>query len=165
MKGAMAGVVVVTLLAITTAQSQSTPSLLGTWRLVSFEGRDSKGQVQHPFGERVTGQLVYDAGGNMSAQIMRDARSTFASNDAARGSDREVREAFEGYFGYFGTYSVDAVKHTVTHHVQGSSFPNAIGGDQVRFYRFEGDRLLLSTPPITLRGTSLEFVLVWEHVR
>ena len=119
--------VVLALFATGTAQSQSTPPLTGTWRLVSYEGRDSKGQVQYPLGERVTGQLVYDAGGNMSAQIMKDARSAFASNDAVRGTDREVREAFEGYLGYFGTYAIDPAKRTVTHHVQGSSFPNAIG--------------------------------------
>jgi hypothetical protein len=131
---------------------------------VSYEGRDSKGQIRHPFGEHVTGQLVYDAGGNMSAQIMGNARSTFASNDAARGSDSEVREAFEGYIGYFGTYSVDSEKHTVTHRVRGSSFPNAVGSDQLRFYKFDGEWLLLSTPPVVLQGAALEFVLVWERV-
>jgi hypothetical protein len=49
------------------AQSQSAPSLLGTWRLVSYEARDSEGRVQYPLGENVSGLLVYDSGGNMSA--------------------------------------------------------------------------------------------------
>jgi hypothetical protein len=165
MKVALVGVLVGLMASVAAAQSQSAPLLIGTWRLVSFEGRDSKGEVQYPFGERVTGQLVYDAGGNMSVQIMKEARSTFASNDPTRGTDKEVREAFEGYLGYFGTFSLDPVKHAVTHHVRGSSNPNVVGADQLRFYKFERDRLLLSTPPIAGRGTSLEIVLVWERVR
>ena len=43
------------------AQSQCAPSLLGTWRLVSFEARDSKGQLQYPLGQDVSGLLGYDA--------------------------------------------------------------------------------------------------------
>src|SRR5438034_11683284 len=54
------------------AQSQSGPSLLGTWRLVSYEARDSEGRVQYPLGENVSGLLVYDGGGNMSAHVMRN---------------------------------------------------------------------------------------------
>ena len=52
------------------AQCQSGPSLLGTWRLVSYEARDSEGRVQYPLGENVSGLLVYDGGGNMSAHVM-----------------------------------------------------------------------------------------------
>ena len=65
---------------------------------------------------------------------------------------------------YFGTYSVDSVQHTVTHYVRESSSPNPVGSDQLRSYKFENDLLLLSTPPNSLRGTSLEFVLVCERV-
>jgi len=53
------------------AQSQSGPTLLGTWRLVSYEARDSEGRVHYPLGENVSGLLVYDGGGNMSAHVMR----------------------------------------------------------------------------------------------
>jgi hypothetical protein len=54
------------------AQSQSGPSLVGTWRLVLYEARDSEGQIQYPLGEKVSGLLVYDGGGNMSAHVMRN---------------------------------------------------------------------------------------------
>jgi hypothetical protein len=137
--------------------------LLGTWRLVSYEARDSTGQRQYPLGEQVTGQLIYDADGNMSAHIMRDDRPTFASNDSGRGTDAEVRAAFEGHFSYFGTYTVDTSEQTVTHHIQGGSYPNLIRNDQVRYYKFDDARLLLSTPPLVLRGQSLEFVVIWER--
>jgi hypothetical protein len=147
-----------------TAQSQGVPSLLGTWRLVSYEARDSKGRVQYPLGENVSGLLVYDGGGNMSAHVMRNELPLFAANDPARGTDVELRAAFEGYGSYFGTYTVDQARQTVTHHVRGAWYPNWIGHDQVRHFKFDGNRLLLSTRPLIWGGQSLEHVLTWERI-
>jgi Lipocalin-like domain len=133
------------------AQSQSAPSLLGTWRLLSFEARDSKAQLQYPLGEHVSGLLVYDAGGNMAAHVMKNDRLIFAANDPDRGTDAEVRTAFEGHASYFGTYTI-------------AWYPNWIGSDQVRHFKFEGSRLLLFTPPLISGGESLEYVLTWERI-
>src|SRR5215813_198884 len=117
--------------------------LLGTWRLVSYEARDSTGQLQYPLGKHVTGQLIYDADGNMSAHLMRNDRPAFASKDFAQGTDTEVRTAFEGYLGYFGTYTIDATKGIVTHYVGGASYPNAVDSEQIRYYKFDGKHLTL----------------------
>ena len=92
------------------AESQSGPSLLGTWRLVSYEARDPEGRVQYPLGENVSGLLVYDGGGNMSAHVMRNDRPFFAAKDPARGTDAELRAAFEDYGSYFGTYTIDQAR-------------------------------------------------------
>jgi len=146
------------------AQSKSAPRLLGAWRLVSYEARDSKGELHYPLGEHVSGLLVYDAGGNMSAHVMRNDRPLFAANDAACGTDSEVRAAFESHDSYFGTYTIDQATQTVTHHVLGAAYPNWIGSDQLRHFKLDGSRLLLSTPPIVFGGQSLEYVLVWERV-
>ena len=146
------------------AHSQPAPSLLGTWRLVSYEARDSTGQVQYPLGENVLGLLVYDGAGNMSAHVMRNDRAFFAAKDPARGTDAELRAAFEDYASYFGTYTIDLARQTVTHHVRGAWYPNWIGHDQVRHFKFDGNRLLLSTPSLTWNGQSLEHILTWERV-
>ena len=95
------------------AQSQSGPTLLGTWRLVSYEARDSEGRVHYPLGENVSGLLIYDGGGNMSAHVMRNDRPLFAAKDPARGTDAELRAAFEDYGSYFGTYTIDQTRQTV----------------------------------------------------
>src|SRR5438445_9528805 len=129
------------------AQSQCAPSLLGTWRLVSFEARDSKGQLQYPLGQDVSGLLVYDPAGNMSAHVMRNERPLFAANDPECGTDAEVRAAFEGHGSYFGTYTIDLAGQTVTHHVRGASYPNWIGSDWSRHSKLDGFRVLLSTHP------------------
>jgi len=146
------------------ALSHSAPSLLGTWRLVSFEARDANGQLQFPLGKQVFGQLFYDAAGNMSAHVMRNDRALFAANDPGLGTEAEVRAAFDGHTSYFGTYTIDAASKTVTHHVRGASYPNWIGHDQVRQFKFEGSRLFLSSPPIVSGGESLNYVLTWELV-
>jgi hypothetical protein len=146
------------------APCQSGPSLLGTWRLVSYQARDSEGRVQYPLGENVSGLLVYDGGGNISAHVMRNGRSFFSAKDPARGTDAELRAAFEDYGSYFGTYTIDDARRTVTHHVRGAWYPNWIGHDQVRHFRFDGNRLLLSTPPLVWDGQSFEYILTWERI-
>jgi hypothetical protein len=148
----------------TMAQSQGVSSLVGTWRLVSFEARDSKSQRHHPLGHDVSGLLVYDGAGNMSAQVMRNDRPLFAANDPERGTDAEVRAAFEGHGSYFGTYTMDLARQTVTHHIRGASYPNWIGSDQLRRFKFDGSRLLLSTPPLLSGGQSLEYMAIWERI-
>jgi Lipocalin-like domain len=145
-------------------QAQSAPDVVGTWRLVSYEARDSTGQIQYPLGEHVSGQLIYDAAGNMSAHVMRNDRPLFAANDSARGTDAEVRAAFEGYTSYFGTYTIDPNKQTVTHRVRGASYPNWVASDQLRYYTFDGSRLSLSAPPIVVDGQTFDFVVIWERI-
>ena len=148
-----------------TPQREIAPRFIGAWRLLSCETRSGSGQTRFPFGERPAGQLLNDAAGNMSAQLMRTDRARFAARDPALATDAEVRVAFDGYIAYFGTYSVDDVTHAVTHRVNGASFPNWIGTDLVRSYAFEdGGRLRLSTPPIEIGGESLEYILLWERM-
>jgi hypothetical protein len=95
---------------------------------------------------------------------MRVDRPTFGSDDSGSGTDMEVRGAFEGHLSYFGTYTIDPSARTVTHHVLGASYPNWMGHDQIRYYRIDGSRLVLSTPPILFRGESLEYILTWERI-
>ena len=144
--------------------ADSLPNLVGTWRLVSYEARTSSGEARYPLGQDVVGQLFYDVHGNMSGHVMRVDRPTFASDDSGAGTDAEVRAAFEGHVSYFGTYMIDPSARTVTHHVRGASYPNWMGHDQIRYYRIDGSRLVLSTPPILGRGESLEYTLIWERI-
>ena len=144
--------------------ADSLPNLVGTWRLVSYEARTASGETRYPFGRHVVGQLFYDVGGNMSGHLMRVDRPAFASDDSGSGTDAEVRAAFEGHVSYFGTYTIDRSARTVTHHVRGASYPNWVGHEQIRFYRIDGSRLVLSTPPILDRGESLEYTLIWERI-
>ena len=143
--------------------ADSLPVLIGTWRLVSYEAKTSSGEIRYPLGQHVVGKLFYDLHGNVSAHVLRVDCPAFASDDSGSATDAEVRTAFEGHTSYFGTYSIDPSACTVTHHVHGASYPNWIGHAQIRYYRMEGSHLVLSTPPILLRGESLEYILTWER--
>jgi len=136
---------------------------VGTWKLVSSEFRRSDGEVTYPMGRNASGMLMYDASGHMSVQIIRPDRPAFASGDQLKGTLEEIKSAFEGCVAYFGTYEVNEKKGTVTHHVEGSSFPNWVGTDQRRFFEFYGNRLTLSTPPAPFGGEHVTALLVWER--
>lgn len=137
---------------------------IGTWKLVSSEFRRSDGAITYPYGQDALGVLMYDAAGNMAVQIIRTDRPAFASGDPSSGTAEEIKLAFEGVLTYFGRYDVDATTGTVTHHVWGCTFPNWIGGDQVRFFAFSAQRLTLSTPPVLVGGATITGVLIWERM-
>jgi len=61
-------------------------ALIGTWKLVSSEFNLSSGDVIHPYGNDAVGLLIYAEDGQMSAQIMRRGRPSFASGDVLRHS-------------------------------------------------------------------------------
>ena len=146
------------------------PSVVGTWELVSFESRDSaSGAVAYPLGPHPQGILMYD-GRRVAAQLLDPDRPRFASGDRARGTDAEIRAAFVGSFAYYGTYEISAAEGRITHHVAGASFPNWVGTDLVRDFRIERDaagrdRLILTTPPMTVGGRRLATTLLWRRAR
>ncbi len=121
---------------------------VGTWKLISFEVRSSRGNVMYPLGKDPYGMLMFDSIGNMSALAMRRDRPKFASNDSMKGTPEEIKAAFEGLIAYCGTYEVNEEKRINTHHIEGSWFPNLVGTDQVRFFEYSNDQLRLYTPPI-----------------
>jgi hypothetical protein len=147
------------------ASSESQVSLSGTYRLISFETRYENGDIEYPFGKKAVGQISYDTAGNMSAIVMKSDCPTFISGERLKGTDAEVRATFEGFIGYFGTFTVDTAKGTVTHHVRGASFPNWVGGDQVRHFKIEGAWLTLSMPPKLSGGRRSENIIVWERIK
>ena len=137
--------------------------LIGSWRLVSCVGYWSDGRVTYPYGPNAIGLMVYDAEGNFSGQIQGQDRPPFASGNLLRGTPEEMKAAFEGYVAYYGTYEVDEVARSLTHHVQGSLFPNWIGVDQTRLYKISDNQLRLTTPPFVGKRSNLTLTLVWER--
>ena len=136
----------------------------GSWKLVSSEYRRPDGEVTYPMGRDATGIIMYDAGGHMSVQIMSPNRPAFASGDQFKGTTAEIKSAFKGFIAYYGTYETNEKESTVTHHVEGSSFPNWVGVAQKRFFEFSGNRLILRTSPMPMGGEQITGVLTWERV-
>jgi len=118
--------------------------VVGAWQLVTRTVRRADGTVlvDPVLGEAPLGRLFYDASGAMMLQMMRIGRSTAISTpaDAKNGSNPR---AILGYDAYFGRYTVDDRAGTITHHVEGSLFPEDLGDDFVRPFTLEGDTLTL----------------------
>ena len=121
-------------------------SLLGAWSLTECAEIMPDGSKRFPLGEDAMGQVVYTADGRMSAQLVRAGRPAFPSDDSRSARMQDAAEAFHQYFGYFGRYEVDAGAGTVTHFIEGASFPNLERKAQGRTFRFEGGRLILEAP-------------------
>lgn len=135
------------------------PMFLGAWSLVSYAHVLVSGEVTRPYGDSPLGQLVYEASGYMSAQLSVGEPARLASSDSGGATEVEAAKAWRGYFGYWGTYRVEAEAGVVLHRVEGSSFPNWIGTEQRRQFRFESpDRLILEMQAQTGRYT-----LVWQR--
>ena len=137
-------------------------SLIGAWRLVSFEVDDATGPVTRPFGDDPHGSLIYTDTGRFSALIMRRDRPRFADPDQINGTREEVDAGFKGCISYFGTYVLHPDDGFVVHQVHGSMFPNWEASEQIRFFELNANRLSLSTPPMQWGGGQAVARLVWE---
>src|SRR5262245_36911832 len=118
--------------------------IVGTWQLMTRTVRRADGTtiVDPVLGEKPIGRLVYDASGAMSLQMMRTGRKDAISTPADP-RDKANPRVVLGYDSYFGRYTVDEKAGTVTHHVEGSLFPEDLGENWVRPFTLEGDRLTL----------------------
>ena len=81
------------------------------------------------------------------------------------GTPEEIKAALEGYATYFGKYTVDEKNKTVTHHIEGCTFPNWVGVGQTRFFEFKGNQLILRTPPLLIRGGQALVEIIWKRAR
>ena len=119
--------------------------LIGTWRLVSrvVKHPDGTSNPDPTYGPKYpVGYIMYDRTGHMAVQFM--------------GLDRPDNHSSLAYDAYFGTYTVNETKTpmTVTHHLEGSLIPSAVGHDNVRDLIINGDDLTLvvhtATPDINI---------------
>ena len=133
--------------------------LRGTWRLVSYERKESPDAPwTRRFGDDPKGYIMYDGTGHMMVEFEKmPPPAKFTSGDDWKATADEALTVYLGYIAYFGTYTVDEKAHAVTHHVEGSLNPGYFGTDQLRPATLEGDRLTLSD--------GKTFRVVWERVR
>ena len=134
---------------------------IGTWRLVSWFLEDSTGKRSMPMGPHPIGLLAYTADGFMFGTLMAPERKRFAGNDPLGGSAEETHAALSTCHSYCGRYRFE--DGAVVHTVEAAAFPNMVGTEQRRFYRFEGDLLTLTTPPMTRKGASGIATLTWRR--
>ena len=122
--------------------------LVGAWRIVLFEDIDD-GRKSYPFGEKPDGYLVYTADGHMAAVVTDPAVPSCVPSAIAPSSKvsacthQQMERLLERSIAYWGTYSVDASRGVVVHHVERDLTSGLAGTDQPRPFRLEGDRLII----------------------
>jgi hypothetical protein len=136
--------------------------LIGTWALVATEWKRADGRHANPFGADAIGILTYDAAGNMSAQIMREARPALPEG-AHSGIEAAMAAAVPGYIAYFGTYEV-VEPGLAVHDVAGSAYPAWVGATHERRYVIEGDALTLMQDFTTVDGVAVSASTTWRRL-
>jgi hypothetical protein len=84
--------------------------------------------------------------------------------DPANPTDAERAVTHKGMNAYCGTYEVRE-KGQVIHRPELAEWPHYIGSDQVRNFRFEGDRLILSAEETRPGGEWRRYQITWERVK
>jgi hypothetical protein len=140
--------------------------MLGAWELQSRTVRRANGEiVRDPvLGERPIGRLFYSASGHMALQMMRQGRAQAIGEPSEPEQAANTRIVL-GYDAYFGTFTVDPAAGTVTHHIEGSLFPEDLGRDFTRRFRVDGDAFELSFDSPGADGTSITRSLVFGRLR
>ena len=137
-------------------------SVVGTWRLVSSEGRSSAGDVSRPYGDAPVGFLIYGADGYMSATLMRPGRPHFASGDRRpRDSPRRCASRTRGSSPTAGPtrWTSRAGSSSTAWRLRTS--PTTWATDLVRRFVMENGTLVLETQPVVRAGKTWVFRLVW----
>jgi hypothetical protein len=135
----------------------------GTWRLLSCVAQSPEEKALYPFGKNAQGKASFEPG-RFSFQVLNPDRPKFASADPGDATESEVRTAFVGFIAYYGSFIVKEDEGVIVNHVEAASIPNWVGSDQVRYYRFEGNHLILRTPPLPRNGVELVMTLTWERL-
>jgi hypothetical protein len=136
--------------------------LFGSWKLVSWMIPGADGKPHYPLGTNAKGLLVYAPDGYMFAALMAAGRPDFLGSDPLEPTAYEAMKAVRSYHTYCGRYRLDEDK--VVHTVEMCLCPNLMGSKQIRYYRFEDDRLILTTPPVTRAGVTGTAELIWKKV-
>jgi hypothetical protein len=136
--------------------------LIGTWKIVSVIREEvPSGARMDLMGPNPHGFITYSADGRMVVILVRGDRKKPAATPTAA----EAEALFRSVISYAGTYTIAG--NEITHHVDISWNESWTGTKQVRLFKFEDNRVTLSTPvsPDPLDGKMSVRSLVWEKVK
>lgn len=138
-------------------------AILGTWKLASVSTSTASGERNDaPFGPNPTGFLTYTHDGRMTAIISYGGRARLSSSDSHLARVEEQAEAYRTFVAYAGRFTLDGDK--VIHHVEISSIQDWVGTDLIRSIKFEGARIVLVSPPMSVDGKMQIFELIWQRL-
>ena len=133
--------------------------IVGVWSLVSFVDQNQNGNTFYPLGEDAMGFIMYHPEGYMSAQLMKQGRAPYQSEDMIKGTTEEMAGAAHGYMAYAGKYDVNEEERTLIHHMEVSMNSTWLGQQQPRIASIEGDILTIH------HGLIPNIKLIWKRLK
>jgi hypothetical protein len=135
--------------------------IVGTWKLVAVEYEDAQTKERTPvLGEHPRGYQIATPEGRWIALVTADGRPVPKT-------DEERAKALRSMIGYSGRYRVEGNK--VITKVEVAWNEAWVGGEQVRFLRFEGDDLLhIESPPMphpNVNDRTVRVIVTWKRDR
>jgi hypothetical protein len=150
-------------LAAKSVHADDSQVLIGTWKLVDAVNEDlATGEKTKIYKGVAVGFISYAADGRMMAVIVDSGRKKPEGNVA---TGPEAEALFRSMTAYAGSYLVKGGQ--LIHHVDASWNEIWTGTDQIRNYKFDGERLNLATAPSPnpFTGKMSVRTLVWEKVK
>ena len=132
--------------------------VVGVWKLVSVVYEDVQTKERTPvLGQHPRGCQIATAKGRWLALVTGEGRKVPQT-------DAERSDALRSMIAYTGKFRVEGGK--IITKVEAAWNEAWVGTEQERFYRFEGDRLLLESPPQphpNLLGKVVRIIVIWER--
>ena len=132
--------------------------IVGTWKLISVMYEDQETKVLTPlFGDNPRGYQIATADGRwLALATPSDREIPMRDEDRAR--------AFQKMIAYSGRYRIEGNK--ITTKVDVAWNEAWVGGEQVRYIRFEGDRLFIESAPMphpNVNNRMVRVIVTWQR--
>lgn len=144
MKRFSANVFLFSIVLFSACKNEPKNSLVGTWRLASWQTLSDNDSVLYPYGDDALGTLIYTDDGEVSLTLAFNKRDTLPTDDRSKIDAESARKAYNSYFAYTGNYQLDTVAKKVVHQITISLLPNWQGTSQTRNFELFKDSLVLS---------------------
>jgi hypothetical protein len=140
------------------ARADVKDQIVGTWKLVSVMYEDQQTKELTPvLGQHPKGSQIATPEGRWLALVTAEGRK-------APQTDEERAQALRSMISYSGRYRLEGDK--VITKVEIAWNESWVGGEQVRFVRFEGDKLYIESPPMphpNVGGRVVRVIVTWER--
>ena len=136
--------------------AQEQERILGVWKLEAFDIElQDTGERKPAFGANPKGYIIFTAEGRMMALLTAEGRPV-PQTDAERAA------AFRSMYAYSGTYRLEGDRWLT---MVDTAWNEAwTGTEQLRFWRFDGEKLVVTTPwgvPFDFEGRQTRGILTW----
>ena len=153
-------VLVLFLIAVQPSFADDRAKILGIWRIVSQEWEDQGTGIRQPaMGKNPTGYVIFTPEGRMMALITGEGRNPPKT-------DQDRANLLNSMAAYTGMYRLEGDK--LIYKAEVAWHPARVGTEQVRFCRFDGDRLHVISdwmPSTGVPGQMGRLIITWERAK